>query len=126
MAKQVKLKIDLTKREITSDYVFDTLFKISEKSKTLNHAEIAKEIIKLVAIKGKSGLYEEDWKEVIERFQIPKHVYFNILKRLKDAGLVRKSLGKYYLLWTFTDHLNDMATSLTKLYQELGITRREK
>lgn len=123
--KPIKLKINITQNEITSDYVLECLFDISEKSNKKNQAAIAKQIIKDVAVKGQEGVWEEDWKHMMKKHDIKKHTYFKIIKKLKDAGIIRKSKGKYYLLYTFIDHLGEMSSALNKFYRDNGKTKRD-
>lgn len=124
MTNKIKIQLHVSKQEITSDYIFETIFKISEKSKNLNHAEIAKELVMLAAKKGEEGLYDQDWRIVTEKYKIPQHVYFYIIKRLKDAGILRKSKGKYYLIYDFIDHLGDMSTIMNNFYRDIGTIRQ--
>lgn len=126
MTSSVKIKLQLTTNEITSNYVFDTIFKISQKSLLLKHAEIAKEIVTLAAKKGEEGLHDDDWKEFIQKYAIKQHTYFYILKRLKDAGILRKSKGKYYVIWDFIDHLGNMSTVMNNFYRDIGAIRQKQ
>ena len=126
MVGTAKMQIAFTETEITSDYVLEALFQISEKSKNLNHATIAKEIIKMASKRGQEGLHSSDWKKQAEELGIKSHVYFAIIKKLKDAGILRKTNGRYYVIHKFQDHLSRMASAMNDLYIKLGIDREEK
>jgi hypothetical protein len=126
MAATIKMRIT-PEYEITSDYVFGAIFKISKKSLVEGEtfASIAKEIMEIAAKKGDDGLFSEDWKQTMKKFNINQHTYFTIIRRLKDAGMLRKSQGKYYVIWDFVDRLGDMATAMTNFYRDIGKTRKE-
>ena len=125
MSGTIKMQLVITNQEVTSDYVFETLFKISSKSKNLKHAEIAKQIIIMAARRGESGLFDKDWKSVIselqEKYDIKAHVYFSIIKKLRDSGMLRKSVGKFYVTKDFAEHMTKMVSAINAFYMDLGV-----
>jgi hypothetical protein len=123
MVGTIKLKLHITQQEVNSDYVFETLFRISGKSEQagFNHHQIAKEIVKLAARRGDDGLFAEDWKNLIEKYELSEHQYFSIIRTLKNAGILRKTKGKYYLIKEFQKHLAKMASAMNEFYMDLGV-----
>ena len=117
----IKVKLEITNNEVTSDYVFDTLFKISEKSKNTKNGQIAKELVRLAAKRGDEGLMVEDWKSTIEKFGLSNKQYFTIIKTLKNAGILRKTKGKYYVTKNFTKHLAKMVSAMNEFYMDIGV-----
>ena len=118
----VKIKLHVTQQEVNSDYVFETLFKISEKSEKpgfKNH-EIAKEIVKLAAKRGEEGLFADDWKGLLEKYELSEYQYFSILRTLKNAGILRKTKGKYYVMKDFQKHLAKMVSAMNEFYMDIG------
>ena len=120
MTGTIKMKLVVTNQEVTSEYVFETLFKISEKSKDLNHATIAKEIVILAAKRGEKGLFADDWKTIIQKYNLSSHQYFYIIKTLKNAGILRKTKGRYYVIKDFNKHLTKMVTAMNEFYMDIG------
>ena len=122
MTGVVKMRLVVTTQEVTSDYVFDCLFKISKKSlqDANRYAEIAKQIMVMASKRGQEGLYANDWQAHIDKLNIKSHIYFSILKRLKAAGLLRKTGGKYYIIRDFPEHLAKMVGAMNSFYMDLG------
>ena len=121
MTSTIKMKIDLNIQEVKSDDVLASIFKISDKSKNSDHARIAKDILILAAKRGEQGLWATDWKNYIKNNNIKEHTYFQIIKRLKNAGLLRKSRKKYYVIRHFNNHLMKMATAMNLFYMDIGV-----
>jgi hypothetical protein len=121
-ANEIKLNL-IPSEEITVDYVFSALFKISQKSKnsTCDFPALAREIVEKAANKGSKGLLVQDAIEWYESKQMTKDQYFFILRRLKQAGVMRKSKGKFYLIREFNEHLGDMAGAMNRFYMRLGV-----
>ena len=117
----IKVKLEITNNEITSDYVFDTLFKISEKSKNTNHGQIAKELVRLAAKRGDEGLFVDEWRTTIKNHELSDKQYFTIIKTLKNAGILRKTKGKYYVTKNFTKHLAKMVSAMNEFYMDIGV-----
>lgn len=120
MTTTIKMKIHPATQEVTSDYVLDCIFQISEKSTTSNFGTIAKELLKLVAKKGDEGLHAEDWKQIIQSNKLEQHQYFSIIKTLKNAGIIRKTKGRYYLINDFKNHLGKMSSAMSQFYMDMG------
>ena len=82
MVGQIKLKLDITQKEITSDYIFETLFKISRKSETFDFSndKTAKELVILALKRGEEGFYAQDWADIIKEKGISQNQYFTILR----------------------------------------------
>jgi len=126
MANTIKMKMDLNVKEVTSDYVLGCIFQISVKSNNLEHAKIAKSIIVLASERGEKGLWSKDWQDYIKANNIKEHTYFQVIKRLKDAGILRKSLGKYYVIKNFNRHLEKMTIAMNRFFMDLGIEEEKE
>ena len=92
--KILTLQIKPNKAEITSDDIFDSIFYRYRASKTgakdeKHYGSIAKEIVKLAARK-KVHLLDSQYNEMMKKFNISMGEYYNILRKLKIAGWIRK------------------------------------
>lgn len=117
----VKLRINVKNQEVTSDYVFDSLFKMTKVSQESNLGRIAKELVKLAAKRGDAGLFAEDWEDVIKKYEVSRYNYFFIIKTLKSAGILRKTKGRYYVIKDFNKHLTKMVTAMNEFYMDIGV-----
>jgi hypothetical protein len=129
--KAIKLRIKTTEKHFEVDYVFRSIFSISEKSKIgrtdskgqplPDLAEIAKEFVIKAARRGDEGLLVSDAQDMIETYKISRHQYFLIIRRLKQAGILRKSKGKFYVISDFSKHLGEMSAIMNRFYMSLGV-----
>jgi len=115
-----RLRIYPNLEDFNSDYVLRCLLDLSKKEEKADLVPAAKELMRMAAARGDKGLFASDWKKVKEELEITESQYFYILKILKNAGILYKSKGRFYLSKVFGTHLSKMASAWNARMIDLG------
>lgn len=120
--KKVNIQLKPSRKFVDADYFFEMLFwkKIS-KNIEVNYPEIAKQIFYKAAQRGDKGLFADGWREMIQELNVSPNQYFLTLRRLKQAGMIEKSKGRFYVSRNLKDHLNALAASYNRFLIDMGI-----
>ena len=118
---ELKLRIFPNRKDLSSDYVLDCLFNLTKKEKEVNLGHKAKLIIKKAAQRGEQGLFSHQWEEQAQELGLTQSQYFYIVRILKNAGIIYKSKGRYYISRSFAEHLAGMATAFNAFMMDLGV-----
>lgn len=122
MGKDTKIKLRITPRQQTVDpeYILSTLFNLTDRKEKKDLVPAAKEILEMVSTRGQDGLYSEDWEQTARKLKISQSQYFTIIRTLKNAGLIYKSKGRFYLSKRFIEHMKKMYTGMRDYWLDLG------
>jgi transcriptional regulator TrmB len=104
-------------------YVLQTIAWTSKKSIGNDDPDIMLKIIEETAKKGVKGLHVEDTQKIIKKLNIPEHKYYTLLRKMKQCGLIRKTKGRFYLIYELADHYSDKSAAITRRYNRLGVKR---
>lgn len=104
----IKMRVKPHTQYVDSDYLLEALLNLSAKENKTDLVPAAKEIIILTAKRGDEGLFSQDWEVMAKKLNITQSQYFYILKTLKNAGIITKSKGRFYMSKVFVEHLRNM------------------
>jgi len=115
-----KLRIYPNRKDLNFDYVLDCLLNLTKREKKINLGWKARLILDKVALHGDDGLFSKDWDTQRKALGLTEAQYFYVIKVLKNAGLIYKSKGRYYLSKTFAEHMTRIASSANAFMMEKG------
>lgn len=117
----IKMRLKPNTQYVDAEYILKSLLNLSAKEKKADLVPAAKEIITLAATRGDEGLYSEDWEKTTKELNITQSQYFYILKILKNAGIIYKSKGRFYISKTFVEHLRNMTKTMDAWLTDLKV-----
>lgn len=118
--KPMKLRVQpMARQYVDADYVFECIFSISSKSIGKKFAQHAKALLQEAAIYGEEGLQVQMWKEKHKKLEMTKDQYFFVLRTLKNAGLIERKAGRYFVRKKFCEHLMQMSMALNSFLDQL-------
>ena len=118
---KVSILLRPNQQQVDTNYIFESLFWKEHSNNQINYAEKAQQIFNRAAKRGDNRLGIDNYEKVIEELGLTKHQYYLILRRLREAGLIYKSQGKFYISTIYKTHIQRMAATINNMLLDKGV-----
>ncbi len=115
----IKMRVRPNTQVVDTNYILNSLLNLSVRIST-DLVPAAKQIIAQAARRGDDGLFCSDWEENYKKLDLTQAQYFYVIKILKNAGIIYKSKGRFYIAKVFAQHMAKIASAMNNLLMDLG------
>lgn len=115
----IRMRLKPHNKNVDMDLILWGIINLSQKD-SIDLVPHAKELLAIVAKRGDDGLFSSDWQANAKALNISESQYFDILKKLKAAGIIYKSKGRYYFSKELMNHFKSLFQTLRNYLEDHG------